>query len=148
MIVISLLWSLPGSRDCENGKLFISSIKCEHLAFWQEEEGKRIKTPTGAKGPPEAKGGSWGDPNGNNKTTEEACFGVLFLIFRGGGEKQGKLWPWVNKQTKSSLLNTSKLAELFLQHRVTLQDLNVLKRKVSVQECHLKDLRQESRTRQ
>lgn len=100
---LSALVSFPGSRDCENGKLFISSIKCEHLAFWREEEGKRIKTPTGTKGPPEAKGGSWGDSNGNNKTTEEACFGVLFLIFRGK-KKQGKLWPWVNKQTNKKFI--------------------------------------------
>lgn len=34
----------------------------------------------------------------------------------------------MGKKTKqSSFLNTSKLAELFLQHRVTLEDLNVLK---------------------
>lgn len=100
---LSALVSFPGSRDCENGKLFISSIKWEHLAFWREEEGKRIKTPTGAKGPPEAKGGSWGDLNGNNKTTEEACFGVLFLIFRILSQ-QGKLWPWVKKQNKRKFI--------------------------------------------
>lgn len=73
-MTVSISSGLPACISVGMGSFFfISSVADGHLACWWEED-KRIKTSTGAKGPPEAKGGPCEALKGHKAIEED--FGI------------------------------------------------------------------------
>ena len=79
--------------NCGNGKLFLYQPHYRRTSGRLVGGGWRIKTSTGAEGPPEAKGGPWGALKGHNKATEVEA---IFLGFRESTGNKERLSAWVH----------------------------------------------------